>query len=86
MLRENFSNNLHLIKFGVHKKLTYVQGKSAMDKAVTCQAGGRGSNPDTSKDFKPSWVPATHSLSLTMPVITCSSVNTCQGKVKREEL
>ena len=51
-----------------------------MDKALACHAGGQGSNPDTIKGFSVpilSGTPAMCSLSLTMPVIMCFSVNTC---------
>ena len=58
-----------------------------MDKALACQAGGRGSNPDTTKEFSApilSGTPAMCTLSLTMPVVTCSSMNTCHGVGKKE--
>ena len=47
-------------------------------------------NPETFKDFSApilsGTLPCAVTLSLTIPVVTCTSVNTCQGEVKREEL
>ena len=56
------------------------EGHCAMNKALACHAGGQGSNPDTTKVPILSGTPAMCTLSLTMPIITCSSVNTCHGR------
>ena len=55
--------------------------KTAFNTDNAMQAAG-GSNPDTTKDLSApilSGTPAMCTLSLTMPVITCSSMNTCHG-------
>ena len=67
-----------------------------MDKALTCHAGGQGSNRGQDQEFfwfrnfktvlLSSRVPCNvNSLSITMPVVTCSSMNTCHRRGKREE-
>ena len=51
-------------------------------KALACHTVGQDSNPDTTKVYSApilSGTPAMCTLSLTMPVVTCSSVNTCHG-------
>ena len=66
--------------------LALPEGHSAMDKALPCHADGRGSNPDTIKDFSAPIlleIPAMCTLSFAMPVVMCSSVTL--GEVKREE-
>ena len=57
-----------------------------MDKALACAAGNWGSYSDNTKDSSApilSDTPSMCTLSLTMPVVTWSSVNTCLvgGKV-----
>ena len=57
-----------------------------MDKALTWHTGIQGSNPDTSKVYRAPILlgtPAMCTLSLTMPVITCSSMNTCHRGGKK---
>ena len=60
------------------------EGHCTMDKALACYAGSQGSNRIIPKILvlQLSQVPPPCALSLTMPVVTCSSVNTChvQGK------
>ena len=51
-----------------------------MDKALACYPGSQGLNPDTIEDFSApilSSTPATCTLSLTIQVVMCSSLNTC---------
>ena len=50
-----------------------------MDKALACRAGGWGSSLKTRNILVPL---SSRALSLTMPVIMCSSVCTCYGEVK----
>ena len=69
------------------------EGHGVMDNALACHAGGRGSNPDKTKNFSVSEkfknvlpstrVPVMGTLSLTMPVVACFSMNTCHGGGKR---
>ena len=57
------------------------EGHSATDKALAWHTGSQGSNPDIQtwpKCFYPLCT-----LSLTMPVVTCSSVYTCHGGGKK---
>ena len=57
-----------------------------MDKALACHAGSQALNQDMTKDFSApilSGTPAMCTLSPTMPVVTCSSVNTCHGGGKK---
>ena len=57
-----------------------------MDKALTWQVGSQGSNLDTAKKFRVPILSGAllRALSLTMPVVTFSSVNTCHvGGKKR---
>ena len=57
-----------------------------MDKALACHTGGWGWNLDKTKVYSApilSGTPVICTLSLTMPAATCSSVNTCQGEVKK---
>ena len=67
------------------------KGHSVIDKALAWHDGGRGSNPGHNQEqihkmcSHPLWYPTMWTLSLTMPVVTCTSVNTCHGDVKREE-
>ena len=64
------------------------EGLCAMDKALACHAGGQGSNLDITKDFSAPILLGTHAictLSHTIPVVTCSSINTWHGGVKREK-
>ena len=80
-------SNLNQFNRSYHHKQEWPKGHSAMDKAVACHAGGRGSNPGTTKVYSApilSGPPAMCALSLTMPVITCSSMNICPRRVKRE--
>ena len=51
-------------------------------KEQACHAGDRGSNPDTTKDLGT----LAHALSLTMPAVTRTKMDTCQEGGKREEL
>ena len=62
-----------------------------MDYPLACHPAGQGSNPDATKDFSAPILWGTPppcalclSLSLTMPVVMCSRVNTClEGGEKR---
>ena len=61
----------------------------AMDKALACHTGSRGSNSDMTKVYSAPILSGTPpcSLSLTMPVVTCLSVNTCHmGGKKRGKM
>ena len=58
----------------------------AMDKALACYAGGWGSNPDTTKVYSAPILSVTSAmctLSLTMAVVICYSLNTCHGEGKK---
>ena len=56
-----------------------------MDKALACHTGGQGSNPDMTKVYSAPILLGYPqcALSFTMPVVTCSSVNTCHGGGKK---
>ena len=54
-----------------------------MGKVLACHAGGRGSNPDTTKDFSAPILldtPTMSTLSLAMTVVKCYSMNVTGGK------
>ena len=55
-----------------------------MDKALACQAGGQGLNPDMTKYLVLliSRVPTPRAPS--MPFVTCSSLNICHGGGKKK--
>ena len=58
------------------------EGHSTTDKALAGHAGSWGSNPDMLKVYSApiqSGTPTMRTLSLTMPVVMCSSVNACHG-------
>ena len=57
-----------------------------MDKALAHHVGGQGSILDMTKDLSDpilSGNPPPHALSLTRPVVSCSSMNTHHGEGKK---
>ena len=62
------------------------KGHDAMDKALAWRTDGWGSNSDTTKVYSAPILldtPTMWTLSLTMPVVMCCSVNTCHGGGKK---
>ena len=83
----NFKIPSKLTDLWLSKVHELARGHSAMDKALALYTGGWGSNQDTTKVYSTPILPgnpATCTLSLTMPILTCSSANTChRGGKKR---
>ena len=64
----------------IDEKRIIVPEQEAMDEALACHAG---LNPDMTKDFSAPILlgnPAMCTLTLTMLVVTCSSLNTCHRR------
>ena len=62
------------------------EGNSTMAKALAWHTGGPSSNPDMTKVYGAPILlgaPAMCTLSLTLPVVLCSNVNTCHGGGKK---
>ena len=57
------------------------EGHTAMDKALACHTGSRGLKPNMTKVYGAailSGTPTMCTLSLTILIVKCSSMNTCK--------